>query len=241
MVVSARMTSHAQPTAAVAPSRPSTRAFDEQLPDQAPAAGANGKAHADFAPACRGPRQQHARDVGAGDQQDESDDAHQRLRRRSRARRSPAAPACEPRWWQPPTSAAPCWSADGPRPAAGPCSAMLACAACAETPGFRRPLTNNQRMPRRSSRVRPGAGTRSVMPAGSTSSACAIGTQSSGCQQRHHAAERPAGATPMIGVRQAAQRQGLTERAAGSAELGLPHAMRDDDDTFGGRRVVGRL
>ena len=58
--------------------------------------------------------------------------------------------------------------------------------ACAVTPGLRRPLTNIQRMPRRSRRVLPtGDGTESVMPAGSTSSTCGIGS--------HRARESAAG------------------------------------------------
>ena len=61
-----------------------------------------------------------------------------------------------------------------------PMSETFACACSAVTPGFSRPFTNIQRMPRRSSCVRPGPGTTSVMPNGSTSSMCAIGSHSSG-------------------------------------------------------------
>ena len=53
------------------------RALDEQLLNQAAAAGADRQAHADLAAARRRARQQHAGDVRAGDQQHEADDRHQ--------------------------------------------------------------------------------------------------------------------------------------------------------------------
>jgi hypothetical protein len=61
-----------------------------------------------------------------------------------------------------------------------PITATLACACAAVTPGFSRPLTNNQRMPRRSCSVRPGPGITLVIPTGSTSSACPIASHNSG-------------------------------------------------------------
>ncbi len=57
--------------------RAEQRAFDEQLLNQPAAAGADGEAHADLAPARRGARQQHAGDVRARDQQHEADHGHQ--------------------------------------------------------------------------------------------------------------------------------------------------------------------
>ena len=77
-------------------------------------------------------------------------------------------------------------------------SATLAWACAAVTPCLSRPLTNIQRMPRRSSRVRPtGDGTVSVMPAGSTSSTCAIGSHSSGVSSGTTPVN-DAGATPTM-------------------------------------------
>ena len=53
-------------------------ALDEQLPDDAPAAGAQGDTHRDFARSLGGTRQQQIGHVRARDQQHERDGAHQR-------------------------------------------------------------------------------------------------------------------------------------------------------------------
>ena len=53
-------------------------AFDQQLPDDAPARGAERDAHRNLARAIGRARQQQVRDVGARDQQHERDRAHQR-------------------------------------------------------------------------------------------------------------------------------------------------------------------
>ena len=53
-------------------------AFQQQLANDPPPRCAQGDAHGNFARAIRRPRQQQVGDVGAGDQQDERDRAHQR-------------------------------------------------------------------------------------------------------------------------------------------------------------------
>ena len=53
------------------------QALDQQLPHDAPARRAHRVAHRDLARPCRRARQQQVGDVGAGDQQDEADRAHQ--------------------------------------------------------------------------------------------------------------------------------------------------------------------
>ena len=64
------------------PDRPAHRGqqdtFDEELPDDAPPAGAERDADRDLARAVRGAGQQEIRHVRAGDEQDERDRAHQR-------------------------------------------------------------------------------------------------------------------------------------------------------------------
>ncbi len=57
-------------------------AFDQQLPDDPPAGGAEGGAHRDLAPALGRAREQQVGDVGAGDQQHEGDGAKNREERR---------------------------------------------------------------------------------------------------------------------------------------------------------------
>ena len=57
------------------------RALDEQLPDDAAAAGADRRANRDFALADRRARQQHIGDVAAGDDEQEADRAEERIER----------------------------------------------------------------------------------------------------------------------------------------------------------------
>ncbi len=77
MASSARMSAHAHATEAAAPSTPSTRPSTSSCCDQPAAAGAHRQPHADLAAPRRGARQQHAGDVGAGDEQHQADDGHQ--------------------------------------------------------------------------------------------------------------------------------------------------------------------
>ena len=108
-----------------------------------------------------------------------------------------------------------------------PMSATLAWACAAVTPGFSRPLTKNDRLPRRSMRVRPvGDGMLSLMPAGSTSSTCAIGSQSSGTISGMTPVKR-AGATPTIVYGCPRSCSGAADDARIAAEVAPPHAMRD--------------
>ena len=58
--------------------KPEHHALDEQLPDDAPARGAERDAHGDLARAVHRPRQQQVGHVGARDQQHEADRAHHR-------------------------------------------------------------------------------------------------------------------------------------------------------------------
>ena len=57
--------------------RSENRALDEQLLNQASAAGADGEPHADLAAPRGGAREQHSGDIRAGNQQHEADDRHQ--------------------------------------------------------------------------------------------------------------------------------------------------------------------
>ena len=57
------------------------RTLDEQLPDDAAAAGADRRANRDFALADRRARQQHIGDVAAGDDEQEADRAEERIER----------------------------------------------------------------------------------------------------------------------------------------------------------------
>jgi hypothetical protein len=56
-------------------------AFGEELADDASASGADGDADGDLPAACHGAGQQQVGDVGAGDQQHETDRAHQTQKR----------------------------------------------------------------------------------------------------------------------------------------------------------------
>ena len=60
-------------------------ALGQQLPDDASAAGADGRAQRHFTLARRGAHQQQVRDVGAGDEQDEGDGGAQNEQRGPRA------------------------------------------------------------------------------------------------------------------------------------------------------------
>ena len=71
-----------QRNAGDAADRRQQHAFGQQLPDEAPAARADGQPHRELAPPRRGPRQQQVRDVRAGDQQHGADDAAEQQRDR---------------------------------------------------------------------------------------------------------------------------------------------------------------
>ena len=57
------------------------QSFDKALTDDTGAAGAEGEAGGDFAQACGGAREEEVGEIGAGDEQDESDDGHEDLER----------------------------------------------------------------------------------------------------------------------------------------------------------------
>ena len=215
--------------------------LDEQLLDLKPGAtGAHCQPHADLAASSRRPCQQHAGDVGAGNEQHQADYGHQP----GCAHRQDAARL---RHEQPHVFgghdghfSALVGLGVGCRELLADHLRRLAASACpAATPSFSRPFTNIQRVPRRSSPVRPtGDGTLSVMPAGSTSSRCATGSHSSGVSS---------GTTPVNrrrrdaddGVGQAAQRQRAADDRPVGAVLAPPHAIGQHHDTLGAWRVVG--
>ena len=70
------------------------QALGEELADEAPASRADREADGDLLSAAGGARQQHAGDIGAGDQQDEADDDQQHAEERGDGHR--LRPSAEP-------------------------------------------------------------------------------------------------------------------------------------------------
>ncbi len=111
-------------------------AFGQQLPDDAPAAGAERGPHRQLARAHGRAREQQVGDVGAADEEHESDDAEEQHRREPQI-------AADHRVVQPleRRRRGPCWSAGTRARAPSATAPRSASAALIETPGFRRPTT----------------------------------------------------------------------------------------------------
>ena len=73
---------HAEPESEDATHHRQRHALGEQLPDDAPAAGADGGSQGNFTLAGRGTHQQQVRDVGAGNEQHEGDGGAENEQRR---------------------------------------------------------------------------------------------------------------------------------------------------------------
>ena len=209
----------------------------DELAHQPAAARADREADADFLVPARRARQQHARDVGARNQQHQPDDHHQpggdrhdhRIQRRVEVH---VARRLDRRCGDP------CWSAGLSAASRDISTVRLARACSIVLPGLSRPRMNSQRSARRSRRVVPvGDGIASCIPTGSTSSDADTGIHISGERigtiplnaGRRHADDR---------VRRAADPQGAADGVGRRPELARPVAMRHHHDTRRARHVV---